>query len=102
MAVRPSSQRLPVSAKPPCSDVRDWIETRELLGHLGICRSTLDRLRQEGVLVFQRHFIKTDPQAARGAFLLNLAAGAHEFGCRFCGDVGVGGIGGQPDGPGMP
>jgi len=69
MAVRPCSRRLPVSAKPPCSDVRDWIETRELLGHLGICRSTLDRLRQEGVLVFQRHFIKKNPHAARGVFL---------------------------------
>ncbi|NDC16116.1 MAG: hypothetical protein EBZ76_13385 [Synechococcaceae bacterium WB9_2_170] len=46
-----------------------WVETRAIVRHLSISRTTLDRLRQEGVLVERRHYIKKNPLAARGVFL---------------------------------
>lgn len=46
-----------------------WVDTREILDHLRISRSTLDHLRQEGVLVERRHYVKKNPLAIRGVFL---------------------------------
>ena len=46
-----------------------WVDTKAILEHLSMSRATLDRLRQEGVLVEKRHFIKKNPTAARGVFL---------------------------------
>lgn len=49
-----------------------WVDTKAILEHLSMSRATLDRLRQEGVLVEKRHFIKKNPTAARGVFLWNV------------------------------
>lgn len=49
-----------------------WVETKAILGHLSISRATLNRLRQEGVLVEKRHYIKKNPMASRGVFLWNI------------------------------
>jgi hypothetical protein len=48
-----------------------WVDTKAILRHLSISRATLDRLRQEGVLVEKRHYIKKNPMAMRGVFLWN-------------------------------
>ena len=49
-----------------------WVDTKAILEHLSMSRATLGRLRQEGVLVEKRHFIKKNPTAARGLFLWNV------------------------------
>ena len=48
-----------------------WVDTRGILQHLCISRTTLDRLRQEGVLVERRHYVKKNPTSSRGVFLWN-------------------------------
>ena len=48
-----------------------WVDTKAILHHLSISRTTLDRLRQEGVLVEKWHYIKKNPTAMRGVFLWN-------------------------------
>lgn len=49
-----------------------WVDTPGILRHLCLSRATLNRLRQEGVLVERRHYIKKNPTVTRGVFLWNV------------------------------
>ena len=66
----PFGRHLPHGA--PTTHPYLWVDTKAILEYLSMSRTTLDRLRQEGVLVEKRHFIKKNPTAARGVFLWNV------------------------------